>query len=1527
MDPPASMTRRWAESAQVALISLHGRCAEPPGLTPCARTAAEPDDLGREELLFSVAPCAVALLWGLYRCARSRSRPAVAQGSVLRADFLIGCVFLCFLLWLTLPSSLAVAPASGILASGLFVALPRGGRSAPSPRGSRLLTCKLILWHAIVTYQAAGLISLIHAAVTGDGLRHALSIGIASWALSFAAGLVLLLVSALEHGRSLAPSALLQTFLLVTAGLDAARIRSAWFASRGGVFDEPPWLLLPLQLLVKIALLFAESRAKAAVLAIPARRASREEVAGIFGKGLALWVNPLLSLGWRKDLSLDDLEPLDEPLSGDKVLTRLATAWQKVNQDRDHALAVAVLRTFWVEILAIHVPRLAMVGFGLAQPLLVQTTLKYIQNHEDRPASYGRWLVAAFGLTYVGLAVSTQWYGQLTNRLITRARGALIAIIYQTMLSLRAEMGNSQAAVSLMSTEVDRITVAAQWSLSIVPNLLQLGFAFWILSGQLGGVSVAPVVVAIVCVVLGVRLGRLVPPLQRTWMQAIQKRVGITTEIIGSVKGVKMSDLSGTARDQIQGLREFELEESKKFRRMQILNVIVAQFPSIMTPPITFAAFAVVQTLSRGEPLNVVQAFTALSLLGILINPVTELVTVPNNLGSVIGCLDRIQEFMVKEKRDDYRRVAPQSHPAHGDGASADSRPLIKVSGGSFGWHSAAPPVLHDVDLEVAPSTLTMLVGPVGSGKSTLLKSVVGETYRTAGSVEYAAAETDVAYCDQDAWILNQSIKDNIFGGADYEPVLYSRVIQACQLDEDLVLLPRGDETLVGSSGAALSGGQRHRIALARAVYSGKQVLIMDDNLKGLDADTASKCFDALFGADGLLRERKQAVLFATHNAQWLRFADTIIVLGSDGRVSERGSYEELSKSGGYVSTLQVSQQGGRGGGGGDEPAGGPPAKENGEQANKHASSAAVAPDAPKTPGARGAANTGALAYYVKSMGVSSFALFFAMVLFQTSCRTMQRLWVKYWVAANESGGRENPALWAGMYVGWGVLTEVAVAGEIFWFLVVVIPHSAKGLHFRVLKAAFAAPLSFFVKTDTGVIINRFSQDMNLVDLPLPIAFLLTCDSLTMTVADIILTCAATGYLALAMPVLAAALWAIQHVYLRTSRQVRLLDLEAKAPVFSHFVASMAGLVTIRALGWAGRVGAENLARLDCSQRAFYAMASLQKWLLLVLELTVAALAVLLVGTAVALRDAVDPGLLGVALVSVMGFGQLLTGLLGNWAMLDTSLGAVARIREFETETPSEEGEEEGGGNASVAAGEWPLKGQIDFANVSAAYDDHRVLNNINLSIKAGEKVAVCGRTGSGKSTLLALLLRLHHPSAGTIEMDGVDISTVPVNQLRESLVALPQDPLFLPGTVRGNLDPFGARDDAAVWGALEKTGLEGLFEDKGGLEAELKTDWLSAGQKQLFCMARAILRDGRVLLLDEATSSLDQATEHLVQDLIRSEFQGWTVVVVAHRLKAVVDFDKIVTLQDGRAVEFDHPKTLLDKGGVFASMWKLQEG
>lgn len=364
------------------------------------------------------------------------------------------------------------------------------------------------------------------------------------------------------------------------------------------------------------------------------------------------------------------------------------------------------------------------------------------------------------------------------------------------------------------------------------------------------------------------------------------------------------------------------------------------------------------------------------------------------------------------------------------------------------------------------------------------------------------------------------------------------------------------------------------------------------------------------------------------------------------------------------------------------------------------------------------------------------------------------------------------------------------------------------------------------------------------------------------TIGEIILTCVASGYLALSTPLLAAVLYLVQRIYLKTSRQLRTLDLEYKAPLFSHFISTSAGLITLRAFSWTGAAEKENVRLLDISQRPHYLLFCLQRWLTLVLDLITAGMAVLLMGLAVLLRDSIDPGYLGVALVSVMNFGLLFSNLISYWTNLETSLQAVGRIKDYVDTVPAEHtppsslpsGSES---SAKSVPESWPSRGEVTLSNISASYGELKVLDDIHLTFSPGSKVAICGRTGSGKSSLLALMLRLYEPDKGSVTVDGVDLFSLAPARVRARIVALPQDPFFLDGSVRDNLDPLGEHvgDDDILWSVLEKTGLRGLMEEKGGLDARLAVDWLSTGQRQLFCLGRVMLRKGRVLVLDEATS------------------------------------------------------------------------
>ncbi|ETS81802.1 hypothetical protein PFICI_06804 [Pestalotiopsis fici W106-1] len=1336
------------------------------------------------------------------------------------------------------------------------------------------------------------------------------------------ATLSLAVLSDLEHNLIIRPSMINQFYFFSTALLDLARVRTQWLIDDNTITAS----LMTVVLLLKLVILALES--------IPKHRHASEkstatplERSGMFGRALLSWLNPLLLTGYRKNLALDDLFPLDQDLSGADLTQAFQNTWNGAKKSRKHCLSLAVISNFGMEMLISWIPRSFHIAFTMAKPFLVQTTLNYIMNHQNLPPSYGYGLIGAWGIVYTGIAISDQIFNFLVYRLMVKVRGALVGIIYRDMLNVRAQSNNSSMALTLMSTDVDRICQTGRWLVDLVPNVVQVGIGLYILGIQLGAVCVAPLVVALLSALGAGAIAKSVPVRQKAWIAAIQKRVGITSDILGTMKGVKMLGLSRALAKQIQSLREFELAESKKFRQLQIFLIAMNMLPIFSISAVTFTVYAIVAKIS-GSTLGITQAFTSLSLLSILMMPVALLVTSLGQIAQSLACLDRIQAFLLLEKRSEYRtgkRTVTRDGSAPPDSQKPDAA-IISLKNATFGWaEDKDNATIHNINTEILSSSLTLVVGPVASGKSTLLKSILGETYLLGGTID-VAGQDNIAYCDQDAWILNLPIRQNIVGFSDYREEFYKKVLTACQLDEDLSHLPEGDLSLVGTQGISLSGGQKQRIALARAVYSGKKLVILDDTMKGLDADTSSKCFSALLGRNGLLRTRGTTVIMATHNAQWFPHADRLIVLSEGGTLENYGTFETLRESDDYIRSLQFRNSS-------DEESEDendiPTKAESLEEtkevpdletheklqlmpSNKEASATAEEKQ-------RGKVNS-SLPYYLRSLMSTTFIVFCSLIVFQTACRIIQPLWLNFWTAANARNPREDPAKWIGIYVLLCVLNIAGMMTQFALFLLRIIPRSAKQLHWAILEVTMHAPMSYFVSTDVGQLVNRFSQDMTLVDFPLPIAMMQTSEMFVAAVGEIILTCVSSGYLAVVVPFLGVILFFIQKFYLRTLRQLRLLDLETKSPVYSFFISSFAGLTTIRAFSWSEKSYNEHIQHLDTSQRPFYLLYCVQRWLTMVLELTVAGLGVLLVGLSVGLRDRVEPGLLGVALTNLSSFGMTMSQVIIFWTELETSLGAITRIREYTEETAREkEGTDE-------PPPQWPSQGAISISQLSAKFGEHTVLDGIDLDINPGEKVAICGRTGSGKSTLLALLLRLYEPMGGTMTIDGIETSTLEIDTLRERLVTLPQDPLLLSGTVRYNLDPASGVEDDELLAALEKTGLLSVIQDKGGLDADFNADWLSAGQKQLFCLARSMLRQSRVLLLDEATSSLDHQTDEVIQGLLRKEFANWTTIVVAHRLRTVADFDKIVVLKDGKVAEVGSPTALLENGGLFKTLWDLQE-
>ncbi|KAL9585492.1 MAG: hypothetical protein Q9212_001498, partial [Teloschistes hypoglaucus] len=451
-------------------------------------------------------------------------------------------------------------------------------------------------------------------------------------------------------------------------------------------------------------------------------------------------------------------------------------------------------------------------------------------------------------------------------------------------------------------------------------------------------------------------------------------------------------------------------------------------------------------------------------------------------------------------------------------------------------------------------------------------------------------------------------------------------------------------------------------------------------------------------------------------------------------------------------------------------------------------------------------------AYYARSVGWFSVITFIVAISTYVFCISFPQIWLGWWAASNARNDDQNLGYWLGIYALLGVIGLISLIISCWQIIITMVPQSGENFHWRLLDTVLSAPMSFFATTDTGITINRFSQDLQLIDMDLPIAALNFFTAFVLCIAQIILIGVSTIYAAVSFPIWIVVLYFIQKFYLRTSRQLRFLDLEAKSPLYTQFTEILAGLTTVRAFGWQHALEKKNRFLLDRSQRPFYLLFAVQRWLQLVLDLLVAAVAVMLMILVVELRGFLSGAYVGVALLNVILFSQHLKLVLQYWTMLETHIGAVARVRNFSSTVTAENAP----GEDKTPPTDWPAQGSIVFYNVDATYDNTRdVLKTLTIHIEAGEKVGICGRTGSGKSSLIMAIFRMIELRSGSITIDGIDISTIPRKEIRSRIIGLPQDVFLLNGSVRLNVDPYQKSSDQAIIGALQDVRLWNNIQEK----------------------------------------------------------------------------------------------------------------
>lgn len=819
-------------------------------------------------------------------------------------------------------------------------------------------------------------------------------------------------------------------------------------------------------------------------------------------------------------------------------------------------------------------------------------------------------------------------------------------------------------------------------------------------------------------------------------------------------------------------------------------------------------------------------------------------------------------------------------------------------------------PVLKNVTFSIAQGSMMAMYGGTGSGKTTLLQSMLGEAEILDGSVYIDESSMSVALCGQITWLPNVSVRDCVIGACEFDRLWFDTVIDRCRLAEDLRELPDGEDYVIGSDGAKLSGGQRQRIGIARSVYARTKAVIFDDAFSALDEKTATGILFGLCGDEGLLRRDNRTVVVSSYLSQCLEVADAVILLDNNGAVScepcrnNRRLREQVALLLGPDSHTRAARPASRD-------------QAPGNSHVRHVAGCSAVSHLESDSRRKGDADLYFLC--IDAIGRRRMVPWLLLMVFMAFAETVPPIFVKMWIEV-----APTDRLWLLGYALLSLSSGVLAVACLCSIFIVLSPRASVGLHKRLTDTVTQSTLGFLSTTDTGSIVNRYGLDMELLAsrVPAGVYNFLYCGFTTLIQVGIILSGAT--YMTAVLPFVLGSLYFIQRYYLRTSRQLRLLEIEAQAPLVTELRELSTGVIYIRGFGWQEHSLARCLRLLDASQRPFYFLLCSQTLLALVLDLLATLIATTLVTICLYVEDASSPNATGLAFLSLLMVGTSFNRLVTDWTSMETAVGSLARLQHFLTHTPIENNK----GEVELSP-EWPFEGRVQWENVSARYrvdDQDRqvpVLHDLCFTIEPGQKIGVMGRTGSGKSSLLATLLGFLEYS-GTVKIDGIDIATAEPDQLRSRIITISQELVELDGSIRDNMIPYNTSWDNRVNGTMgEKEAEEARRTDeiiretmvrlliwdqaicKGGLDAPLDTIGYSHGELQLLCIARAVVRrrlsGSSLLLVDEATASVDDARDQIVREMMREYFRGCTIIVVAHREGTIADSNVTLHMSGGR--------------------------
>ncbi|GLA41074.1 hypothetical protein AnigIFM63309_008920 [Aspergillus niger] len=1240
------------------------------------------------------------------------------------------------------------------------------------------------------------------------------------------------------------------------------------------------------------------------------------------------------------------------------------------------SLLRALFLTLRIELLIPALPRGVMIAVTLVQPLLLQRILDFVQGEgysERMSVGYG--LIGACALLYGLTSMFNAWYAHASNRLALHIRNVLVDAIYSKLLRLPIAKADPGLITTLINVDMEHIIEGARVIHDLWAAVISVGVSLYMIYWKLGLAFLGPLLSTVVLTLLSTLYGDPIGQRQIKWLAATDRRVRSTMTLLSHYKEVKMLGLAAQYMKELKRLRIVEVHLARKFRRLiwSILSTFPASASSQIALVAAYGGFAIVSR-TRDEVMTTDTMFTSLALLQISTDPLFMLIQETPLLVSAYKCIQRIQSFLDLDEYSSMQAKGTLSlqEPvdAHGKGIiELNCKPLSDASvsldgeecGALIKFHNACysggntegEVLLSDITLVIRQGSVVVVAGSIGSGKSSLLKAILGELCFVSG-YSYVRPHLRMAYCAQEPWLLNDTIRNNILAGRAMDSGWYQQVLEAVHLLPDLDSLSKRDSTIIGPEGSRLSGGQRQRISLARALYSRPQLLLADDILSGLDKKTEQGIIRAVFSPSGLLKCLDCTVVLATHSDLCISKFDDVITM-DQGRILFRGPSKKTSNTDEMIENRNLENNDNF---------------ENLKTASTPTESTTVAsvdsvarslPDEDES-AATAPSDWSIYLFFARSMSVPGFLVFVALAMAMGAERTFESVWLQDWA---ESKHPDHVAYYVGIFTGlvvgglillyitcWSVfitLRSILVARSqpgfsnsvFFEFLMT---SSSIGIYGDQLESLIRGPVSYVISKGSDAIANRFIQDIMLLDNDLPMAWLNTFTALCAALGETIIVLLSSKYLVISVPFLVGGLWVLQRFYLRTSKQLRLMDIESKAPLSGFVNDTISGLLTVRTFGRIDEFQCQARQLLQTSQAANYMLLSIQVWLKMILDFIVMILAVAVTGLAVGLRSQRSVGFLGLALVNLISLSSTIRYVMTFWVDLETSIGAAARIRQFNISmTPEDDPSNRPEHKAGFA------NGNVAFQDVSAVNgtSGDMILKDVTFSVREGQKVAICGRTGSGKSALLGTLLRLLDIQRGVVTVGDEPITGFSRDSIRGSFLSLPQKPLLFANSVRYNMDPWGRHADSQDFDtyareSLQQVGIWEVFEQlyhqslsdagadgpipKSALDLDIDTDGsLTPGQQQLFCLARLLCRLRQesskfpVILLDEVTSSVDQETERTMRCLLRNSLQKHTVLEVIHRLKKDAvreDYDLVLVLDQGQIVEFGPPAALLNTPG-----------